>query len=537
MNNNDHNILSNKRDEFLVGIRKQGTQKKINESRKKFCIENQTNNDQNAQKKAESIQKLTLLKAQLEKFYQSSPEETQAIIKEVRKVLCDFKNPKDIPNKEFQELGYQFYIILFLGNDYDAYNDLQADSLWIVSNFACCGSELLQRVLETTNQLDLVIRFIFDGNKINLINNVQWFISNATDNIAEESVLKVVLLEKGVFHRILEITIKLYEKLVFTAKNKLDIQIPQNQEIMKILSVAVWTFSNLLKGEPFPPEEYNKPVYQQIACLAFNLLQLDLSESMNEDCITCLYNFLQDDRNRNTQERIIFFMGFQDIEGILTRIGSKCFKTNNIPTKLIVRVLSQIGLIISFSYDDDNNYISRFIETDVCKFFVYCLESNNKKLEQLAAWNISNIFLENTPTFHELLEDKYLMGKIIGKLASTNYFNTKVELSIAIFNLSHVCAVHKVLSFLTNYKDIVFYAILDCLDGCNESKIIHNSLNTMINFLRLGTVLSNETNNSTNQVLEEFLKQANIQNLEDLQKNPDVKIYEKVSKIFENYNI
>ena len=127
------------------------------------------------------------------------------------------------------------------------------------------------------------------------------------------------------------------------------------------------------------------------------------------------------------------------------------------------------------------------------------------------------------------------MIKLFEKFINTNEENTRIELLYVIHNLTITCDPMKLLEFLLDNRDIIFLAILNCLDVKNHTKLLILCLNTIEHWLKLGFTMALKLDKDSNEILEEFIQQENIINLEILQNHPNSKISNKANEIIETF--
>lgn len=123
-------------------------------------------------------------------------------------------------------------------------------------------------------------------------------------------------------------------------------------------------------------------------------------------------------------------------------------------------------------------------------------------------------------------------------------FELKTEISYFLVNMTYCSHVKCILNMLTRNKEI-FHDLLDALDAGNSAghhgspQFICNVLSVIGNLLNIGLNCQEENQNnnvqSQNTILEAFLTQGNLGNLEALQEHPNELVYTTVATMLDKY--
>ena len=527
-----------KRDQFLVDIRKEDLHDRIANSRHRINeIKIEADSNVILETRSEYQSQFKCFKSDIECALSDNFTAQAAITKNIRILMSSFDKPENVPNREFQESGLQEYIMSFLQDKYDFHENQQSESMWVLSNFVCGDFTVIKEVLGSTNLLEMVARFLQKNTKKGLFENALHVIGNVTDS-GKENIIRERLIQNGVFNQIQETITSIFEN---DTNPNINSEVLKDLEVkvqnLRLIKLAIWIFANLMKGNPYPPEQYYESLYQPVSSFIVKILQSGMDIEQCQECLYCLLNFVEGEKDTTDSRRIDFLMSNPNFEQTLVNIGLNTVNNGSKSSnELVFTLLKLIAFIINFDYDKENNYISRLIVANVFEFLVIALSINFRKVERYAAFIISNLFTEDTNVFYELIEqNETYMIKVLQKLIQSQIFSTKIELIYVLFNFTIASNFCKVLEFCTKYKDIVFYGILDCLSPENHPKIIFVALDTLKNQLNIGIMYSEKTNNDCNQVLEEQLLQNNIKNLEYLQNHENRGVCSKVRDQLDNF--
>lgn len=130
--NNDFSGIRQKRDEFLVNIRKTEIHKLIHKNRTRIN-QNQFPSKTNKNTPKLNYDSLTELRNTLNQYFtqdkqQQNIKQLSEIVEKIRTVIS--QDDKYCPSEKFIELGLVPHFISFISPEYDNHRIIQSDALW-----------------------------------------------------------------------------------------------------------------------------------------------------------------------------------------------------------------------------------------------------------------------------------------------------------------------------------------------------------------------------------------------------------------------
>lgn len=192
-------------------------------------------------------------------------------------------------------------------------------------------------------------------------------------------------------------------------------------------------------------------------------------------------------------------------------------------------LLETIRILGNLLSVEDNNFIDNLLEYDILKFFKSVFDNEkSKKMRRETIWAISNI-TGGSYKHIKTIVDSDLFEEII-KMTSDYDFSTRKEAVYALFNM----CVDISLSLGTELvKKGIFEVFIKVIEKNVDNSIIELALESIDKILNTGEPLREIA--GFNSMAKKFDEVGGINCLEQLQKHPNQKIYEKTLNILDKY--
>ena len=541
-----------KRDLFLIDLRKDLINEIISKSRTRINLNLKPNEDQkdvlaeNANSENEKytpeknekdlFQKLLSLKKEQETAINSSGEEQRdimfKIVHKVRKLISSGKNEK-VPAQEFIDAGLLELFSGLISQNLD--ENIQAEALHAQSNIMTLPFYELEDFLENTNTIESIVRLAMSQN-LRLFDSAIWALTNmfADD---EDQALKENLIDYGIVDHVL----LMYEKL--TKKEFPISDIETNTHITTI----IWFLSNLTKGPKFIDVKYMS-ILNKI-CEIF--LQYINSEGKVDDVYESLLgidSFLQNNREKTCNN----YEQGKRLESIL-QIDEDFFK-NMVEIALIrfesygqdplvLLIIDILGIIGHMLVNSKYNLDGMILKTEICLLINKILDSDSLCFKKKAIVILQNLCASSAGI--QIAVNERLICSIYKNISEEGR-RLRSDFLLVITNLVRCMPLEDLSQWLYDKNsilkcknhEIILEMILDGLDLNNENWSIYECLVSVERLLAYGKMMgdgSDLDDSNSNRYLALQLSQEKIGNLENQESHDDLNIHIKVKELEEGY--
>lgn len=480
-------LFKQKRDEYLVEIRKKKNTDFIKSKRTKIANLNPNNSGTSDQSNEPSIPITELAQAFMGHYTTGNINAMPDILEALRKAVSLDDAP---PITELMKTTVVPYIVDLLRPDLYKYEKLMIEASWIAIN-------IVSRESEHTNYLvglDIIPRAIslLEHPHEAVRDNALWILANLS---GESLMFRDDILKRGVVAKL--------EYLLSTTPGSSDTAV-----------TVVWLMSNLCRGKPFPDFPTIAPFLPYLQVFIKN----NEDEEVQLNCMWALVYLTEVDDEQQLQE-VINMQVFPEL--------IKNLSCNN--QKILTPTLRVIGHIVNGT----DAQAESIIKTELVATLYPLLSHEAKVVVKETVWVFSNI-LAGTRS-QALVVFQWNDGKIIDKLFSLVREGTSSISEECIYALTNACNVRDITAIGALVDLDMIELLIHILKLSTDASILTSCLQALFSILGEGLTLTGEVGLLDNPY---FLRVAQVEGLfviESLQESSNEEVAEAADQIVKQY--
>jgi len=492
-----------KRDQFLVDIRKKKNQDAINQKRLKFSQADSNNSDnpfiihnqagivnipeQNTQHnhnlpKEVEVQLKRVYDTFCEAFNTENFEELLLAISSLR-IATGIKNSY-ITSKTVIEMGIVPNILTLLGEKFSAISKLQSESAWLIANISAGDINDTIYLIEQ-NAIQILADCVKTKNQ-DLQENAMWALANiATEPFTD---FRNPILDTGVLHEVVR-------------------QLCGTQKRPSYVKTSAWLIKCLLR---LPSPDFDK-VSISITSLTHLIVYPD--EEIQKITLQGLYYFscLKD----NAKHYVLFAQKL--IPKIVSFMDSQDFEMKFLALKAAGNLSTA-----------DSKITNELCKGGILQYLASCLESPEIEMRKEACFTLSNI-LADKPEGHDSVIDNKVLPVLL-QLIQHDTQDIKFEGTVCIFNFVSKCSASEVQMLVSaNILEILLQNLIE-----DHVKLLRASVNALYRIFTFGDALK-ESYQGVNPYVHRVNESNGVHLVENLQYKNDQLIYDKVSRLMDDF--
>lgn len=504
-------MTRNKRDEFLIDIRKKKNKTLIHQKRIMLSKENcnqvqpvmqiEDSNTANPYLEVQNQQAFVPLTPEMENKLKIAHNEFYAVLQTqvwndlipIIRFLRESAGgqPDSIPGKYVIDMEIVPHLLSLLSEKFYPYEDLQHEIIWLLANLAAGTTEDTDYLVEQ-NIIPILSNCLKESVLNKLHENIMWVLAN----ICGESNLnhRDKILQMGVLDQVVR-------ELSKTPK-----QASYNK-------TAAWLMSNLVRGTPFPPFE---KVAKCFAALT-HLLNEE-HEGTKQNSLLSLSYLSQDSKEANLK-------GIAE-NNLIQKVVNCINHKNPIIAMYALRIVGNLAL-------GNKRVMNNLYEHEVFKSVPNALKSSDRDLRKEACQTLANIFVNDFDD-HDYVVDYDIIPMLI-ELAAQDDDEIKGLAMLCLYRFVSSAGVEEATVVVNSgFMEVLFQNL-----ASNTTKILDTCLLALYKTLEHGEELKNTRDyNGVNPWLMSIVQNNLVYRIENLVNYPDIDIHKKVSvllgKFFQN---
>jgi len=499
-------LVKNKRDEFLVEIRKKKSQMILLKKRIKMFG---SPNDQQSTTMQEEIfgyanqepqnipqeplelapEVKTKLKEVNDEFYNCLNQRNYVALTNVIQFLreCISSKTDPLPGRVVNDMEMLPHLLNLLSDKFADEKDLQTEVAWLLANISA-GTSSDTQVLVEMNIIPVMAHALRETVNDDLHENIMWALANISgentllyrDQILQEGILNLIVKELG----------RTPKKIVY-------------------YRIAAWLISNLVRGEPFPPFERVENTFAALTHL------IDYPDETIQQYTLLGLSYLSEEAKETHIKSI-------SANSLITKIVQSISSKDE---KIAINAVKVAGNLAKGS----KRLIHNLCDYEIFKALPNVLKSSTTNLRRQACIMLSNL-LSNEFDDHDYIDDYGSLGALIEIASSDDENDIKAQATLCLQKYLDSASGEYAIIAIEKGAVEVFLKNLQASD----EKLIENSLRAFYKALEHGDKLRDK-NAGCNFVAKAIIENNLQKIVEDLQTNQNEDIALQAELLYQKF--